>query len=106
MAHPTLPPKPTVDQIDALAEHYAGHILRLIPPADRAPIAAYGRCLIQGTTPSNGAVLRFFAAMHDAGAHLPGYRGFIGRFSSRPSVLTRFETAIAVHIASHEAVNS
>ena len=106
MVSETLPVNPSLDHINGLAAHYAAHILRLIPPADRAPIVAYGRCLVDGRTPSTGTVLRFFNALHAAGPTLPGYIGFVGRISTRPSVITRFEDGIAVGVASsHEAVS-
>lgn len=99
----SLPHIPSPDSIEAEGDAFGRMILKITQPAERQPIADYGRCLLAGFPPPTRTTIRMFAALHSLSNRLPGYLRFVSGLSTDSAALSRFEDRIARYVARNEA---
>lgn len=91
----SLPSIYTPARIQWDAEAIAADVLRVASTAERQPIEAYGRCLLDGRTPSAGQTMRYWKMLHLLSYRLPSYLRAAAHLSTDLAALRTLQDEIA-----------
>lgn len=95
----SLPCIPNAARIQSDAEAIAIDVLLLASSAERQPIVAYGRCLLDNVTPSAGQTMRYWSSLHMLAYRLPDYLHAAAHLSTDLAALRALQDEIARQVA-------